>query len=152
MSDTRMDDPVDVIPNRVRGYRLANGQVKNSEFIDISSRFGGGGTRSTVPDLLKYATGIMDGKLLNNESTIAATTSMSTMVDEAMALLSTAIELYPKEANLYDSLGEFQLRKGDKVKALASYQKALEVDPNFSNAAAAREVVKKLSEETAQKN
>lgn len=48
--------------------------------------------------------------------------------------------------------GESQLRKGDKVKALESYQRALEINPNFANAAAAREAVKKLSEETAQKN
>ena len=48
------------------------------------------------------------------------------MVDEAMAILQTAIEIYPKEANLYDSLGEFQLKKGEKAKALASYQKALD--------------------------
>jgi tetratricopeptide (TPR) repeat protein len=68
-----------------------------------------------------------------------------------MTLIRTAIELYPKEANLYDTLGEFQLRKGDKVKALESYQKALELNPNFPNAAAARDVVKKLSEELAQK-
>ena len=34
-----MDDPLEVIPNRVRGYQLVNGQIKNSEFIDISSRF-----------------------------------------------------------------------------------------------------------------
>jgi hypothetical protein len=31
------------------------------------------------------------------------------MVDEAMTILKTAIELYPQEANLYDSLGEFSL-------------------------------------------
>lgn len=62
-----------------------------------------------------------------------------------------AIALYPKEANLYDSTGEFHLRKGDKLKALQFYQKALEVDPNFPNAAAAREVVKKLNEEVTQK-
>jgi hypothetical protein len=37
------------------------------------------------------------------------------------------------------------------VKALASYQKALEIDPNIPNAAAARDVVKKLGEELAQK-
>jgi predicted negative regulator of RcsB-dependent stress response len=48
-------------------------------------------------------------------------------------------------------LGEFQLRKGDKVSALASYQKALELNPNFPNAATARDVVKKLSDELAQK-
>ena len=78
MADTRLDDPEDVIPNRVRGYRLLNGEVKNSEFVDISSRFGGGGLRSTVPDLLKYATNFMEGKLLSSEGMITSTTSMST--------------------------------------------------------------------------
>lgn len=78
MSSTRMDDPEDVIPNRVRGYRLLKGEVKNSEFIDISSRFAAGGTRSTIPDLLKYARGIIDGRFLSSQGMIAATTSMST--------------------------------------------------------------------------
>lgn len=105
----------------------------------------------TVRQVLGHIGGISHYKndSLNN---IAYQVGNAGMFDEAMALLSTAIEMYPKEANLYDSLGEFQLRKGDKVRALAWYQKALEVDPNFSNAAAAREVVKKLTEETAQKN
>jgi tetratricopeptide (TPR) repeat protein len=71
------------------------------------------------------------------------------MVDEGMAILQTAIELYPQEANLYDSLGEFQLKKGEKAKALASYRKALETNPNFGNAAAAKDIVQKLSEELA---
>ncbi|HKO59538.1 MAG TPA: serine hydrolase [Pyrinomonadaceae bacterium] len=78
MNDTRMDDPLDVIPNRVRGYQLVNGQVKNSEFIDISSRFAGGGTRSTVPDMLKFAKGVMEQKLLKPETWDAMSTSMST--------------------------------------------------------------------------
>jgi CubicO group peptidase (beta-lactamase class C family)/tetratricopeptide (TPR) repeat protein len=78
MTDTRMDDPQEVIPNRVRGYRLVNGAVRNSEFVDISSRFAAGGTRSTVPDLLKYARSIIEGRLLSPQSMIAATTSMST--------------------------------------------------------------------------
>ena len=78
MSDTRLDDPEDVIPNRVRGYRLVDGQIKNSEFVDISSRFGGGGTRSTVPDLLKYSRSIIDGRLLSNEGILTMGTSMAT--------------------------------------------------------------------------
>jgi tetratricopeptide (TPR) repeat protein len=78
MTDTRLDDPLEVIPNRVRGYQLVNGKVKNSEFIDISSRFGGGGTRSTVPDMLKFAKGVMDQKLLKPETWDAMATSMST--------------------------------------------------------------------------
>ena len=78
MLDTRMDDPLDVIPNRVRGYQLVNGQVKNSEFIDISSRFAAGGTRSTVPDLLKFAKGVMEGKLLKSDTMNLMATSLST--------------------------------------------------------------------------
>lgn len=68
MTNSRLDDPVDIIPNRVRGYRLLQGQLKNSEYVDISSRFAGGGTRSTVVDLLKYAIGILDGKILQAET------------------------------------------------------------------------------------
>ena len=78
MNDTRMDDPLEVIPNRVRGYQLVNGKIRNSEFIDISSRFGGGGARSTVPDMLKFAKGMMDRKLLKAETLDAMTTSMTT--------------------------------------------------------------------------
>jgi CubicO group peptidase (beta-lactamase class C family)/tetratricopeptide (TPR) repeat protein len=78
MNNTRMDDPLEVIPNRVRGYQLVNGKIKNSEFIDISSRFAGGGTRSTVPDMLKFAKGVMDQKLLKPETWNAMSTSMST--------------------------------------------------------------------------
>jgi tetratricopeptide (TPR) repeat protein len=69
------------------------------------------------------------------------------MVDDAIAILKVAIQLYPKEANLYDSVGEFHLKKGEKALALQSYSKALEINPDFGNAATAKEVVKKLSAE-----
>lgn len=65
MKDTRMDDPADIIPNRVRGYDWEDGKLRNSEFVDVSSRFAGGGTRSTVLDLLKFARGFTDGKLVS---------------------------------------------------------------------------------------
>src|SRR5215207_1069281 len=78
MTDTRMDDPLEIIPNRVRGYQLADGKVANSEFIDISSRFAAGGTRSTVPDLLKFAEGVMRGKLLSKSSSDLMFDSMQT--------------------------------------------------------------------------
>jgi CubicO group peptidase (beta-lactamase class C family)/Flp pilus assembly protein TadD len=65
MNDTRMDSPLEIIPNRVRGYQIVKGQMMNSEFVNISSRFAAGGTRSTVPDLLKFARGMIDGMLLS---------------------------------------------------------------------------------------
>jgi CubicO group peptidase (beta-lactamase class C family) len=56
MTATRMDDPRAVIPHRVRGYVLEEGKLRNSEYVNISSRFGGGGTRSTVGDMLTFIT------------------------------------------------------------------------------------------------
>ena len=78
MSDSIMDSPEDIIPHRVRGYRLINGEIKNSEFVDISSRFAAGGTRSTVIDLLKYGKGICERKVLKPETWEAVFTSMAT--------------------------------------------------------------------------
>lgn len=78
MKNSRMDNPVDLIPNRVRGYHLINSEIKNSEYVDVSSRFAGGGTRSTVVDLLKYAKGIIEGKLLKKETWRQMFTSMAT--------------------------------------------------------------------------
>lgn len=77
MNDTRMDDPLDLIPHRVRGYQIINGQIKNSEFVDISSRFAAGGTRSTVIDLLKFAKGMNEEKFLSRQSLDIMFTSMS---------------------------------------------------------------------------
>lgn len=64
MANSRLDNPLDLIPNRVRGYQLVKGDLKNSEFVDISSRFAAGGVRSTVVDLLRYAQAILKGQLL----------------------------------------------------------------------------------------
>ncbi len=68
MNDIRLDNPREIIPNRVRGYENDAGQIKNSEFVDISSRFAAGGTRATVVDLLKFGKGINDGKILSKTS------------------------------------------------------------------------------------
>src|SRR2546430_6623465 len=67
MKDTRMDDPAEIIPDSVRGYRLIEGKVKNSQAVDVSNRFSGGGIRTTLVDLLKFASGLNEGKLLSKE-------------------------------------------------------------------------------------
>lgn len=78
MSATRLDDPIAVIPNRVRGYQLIDGKIANSEFVDISSRFAAGGLRTTVPDLLRFARGLMSGKLVSAANFELLSTSMQT--------------------------------------------------------------------------
>lgn len=58
MTSTRMDDPRALIPHRVTGYVLEDGKLKRSEYVDISSRFAGGGTRSTVDDMIRFIDGV----------------------------------------------------------------------------------------------
>jgi CubicO group peptidase (beta-lactamase class C family) len=78
MNNTRMDDPTDIIPNRVRGYRLVNGEVKNSQSVDVSNRFAAGGIRTTVVDILKFVTGLNSGKILSKQSVDLMSTSSVT--------------------------------------------------------------------------
>lgn len=78
MSATAMDDPLAIVPHRVRGYQEVGGQLRNSEFVDVSSRFAGGGTRGTVRDLLRFMTALNDGRLLGPASFALMTKPMKT--------------------------------------------------------------------------
>lgn len=82
MKNTCMDSQDEIIPNRVKGYRVLEGEIKNSEFVDMSSRFAGGGTRSTVVDLLKFVKGLREGKAISKESLERMFTSMVTKEGE----------------------------------------------------------------------
>lgn len=62
-----MDDPAELIERRVRGYRFVDKQLRNSEFIDVSSRFAAGGTRGTVVDLLRFIRALNAGVLLSSD-------------------------------------------------------------------------------------
>lgn len=65
MKDTGMDDVRRLLPNRVRGYEIDKGETVNAPFLDVSSRFGGGGLTGTVPDLLRWPTAAFAGKILS---------------------------------------------------------------------------------------
>jgi CubicO group peptidase (beta-lactamase class C family) len=78
MAATRLDDPRAIIPGRVRGYALADGRLVNAELVDISSRFAGGGTRSTVLDMVALGGAMLDGGLLATATVEAALTRQVT--------------------------------------------------------------------------
>lgn len=48
-------------------------------------------------------------------------------IDEALKVFDWALELYPEDANLYDSKGEALEKSGDKKQAVNYYKKALDV-------------------------
>ena len=78
MNHTWMDEPDKIIPKRAQGYRLVFGELKNSDFVNISSRFASGGTVSTVVDLLKYGRGLNREQILTSRSTRMMETTMNT--------------------------------------------------------------------------
>lgn len=78
MNSTRMDIADTIIPNRARGYRRIGGDVKNCEFVDISSRFAGGGMLSTAVDLVNLARSLDENKVLSEKTQKMMYTSMVT--------------------------------------------------------------------------
>jgi tetratricopeptide (TPR) repeat protein len=59
----------------------------------------------------------------------------------AIAVFKLNVELYPKSANTYDSLGEAYMLNGDRELAIQNYQRSIEMDPGNKNGA---EMLKKL--------
>lgn len=53
---------------------------------------------------------------------------------EAVAVFTLAVEAFPRSANAYDSLGEGYAAAGDTTRAIASYQRSLELNPQNENA------------------
>jgi len=58
-----------VIKNKAYGYKLNNGKVETSDFIDMRIAGGGGGMYSTLKDLYKWNNSILNFKILSEETT-----------------------------------------------------------------------------------
>ena len=63
---------------------------------------------------------------------------------EAVEVFKLNIKDHPRSGNTYDSLAETYLEMGEKALALEFYKKAIEAEPNYPNAAAARKIVEDL--------
>ncbi len=63
-------------------------------------------------------------------------------VNVAIEVLKLNVEAYPQSANVYDSLGEAYLMRGDKEKAIENYKSALAIDPTMESA---KRALKKLT-------
>lgn len=60
------------------GYRIHKGQLVPSHYLDVSSRFGGGGTRASVEDLLAFGQAMLQHRLVPAETARMMETPMST--------------------------------------------------------------------------
>ncbi len=55
--------------------------------------------------------------------------------DDAVRIFEWNAELYPGSWNVYDSLGEALMTRGDRASAILNYLKSLELNPDNSGAA-----------------
>jgi len=68
---------------------------------------------------------------------------METDIDKAIKFFQLNIDTYPKSYNVYDSMGEAWMHKGDLKKAIDYYEKSLALNPNNQGA---KNNIKKMKE------
>ncbi|MDT4895527.1 MAG: hypothetical protein QOH25_604 [Acidobacteriota bacterium] len=133
-------------PARVQSYLAENDpfdNLLNEVVTDITIEQGLGGFKKIFNK----------AKLTTQESTLIKESFINALgyrllgrnkSKEAIEVFQFNVEAYPKSANTYDSLAEAYLGSGEKELAIKYYQRALEVDPDYPNAPAARDLLKKL--------
>ncbi|MEO8447804.1 MAG: serine hydrolase, partial [bacterium] len=65
-------------------------------------------------------------------------------IDKAIKVFKLNIEIFPENADGYDSLGEAYLKKGDRKNALENYEKSFQLDPKNVNA---KNIIEKMKSE-----
>jgi len=69
--DTRYDDVWSVVPRRVHGYEIKEGQLRVTRYTDHAA-FAAGGLRSAVDDLRRWHDAYWRGRIISNESVAEA--------------------------------------------------------------------------------
>jgi tetratricopeptide (TPR) repeat protein len=62
-------------------------------------------------------------------------------LDHAIEIFKLNTEAYPQSSNVWDSLGEAYMNKGNKELAIKNYEKSVELDPSNTNAV---QIIKRL--------
>lgn len=69
MNQTRVISHTEIIPHRAAGYLWENNALRNGEYVAESILgYGGGGLRSTVPDMLRWDAALYSERLLKKAS------------------------------------------------------------------------------------
>jgi CubicO group peptidase (beta-lactamase class C family) len=98
MSHAAMDDHRTRDEHHAAGYRLENGRPVPSTFLDVSSRFAGGGTRASVEDMLAFARAVMDHRLVWPDTTRQMHTPMR-LRDGRLADYGMGFGTYPQRGH-----------------------------------------------------
>jgi CubicO group peptidase (beta-lactamase class C family) len=134
MTSTLMDDPRAIIPHRVDGYTLGDdGKLRRSEYVDISSRLGGGGTRSTVGDMIRLVEGLAEGKVLKPETRELAW-SMQPTRDQHYTRYGLGFGLYSRNGRAVVAHSGSQQETRTELMIIPSAHFAVALAANFEDA------------------
>jgi Tetratricopeptide repeat len=84
-----------------------------------------------------------EASLEGDFNTLGYTVLGAKRFDDAVRIFERVVHDYPKSANAWDSLGEAQAEAGRAREAIASYRRALKLDPNNEHA---REAINNLAQ------
>lgn len=97
MLRTREDDPSALIPHRAAGYtRGADGELRNSRWVDMSSKLPAGGFITTAGDLARFAAAFMSDRLVSRE-TVEAMLKPTRLADGEVVGYGLGWGLFPEE-------------------------------------------------------
>jgi uncharacterized Ntn-hydrolase superfamily protein len=137
--DLRVEDHTDPINELIRVYRIHEGSdllrahIRYAEHYDelgeeeMAARERGlvGGTLKRV-----LSEDAADADLLNNLAWFCATADI--FVKQAVEAAERAVALRPEDANILDTLAEAYFRDGRAAEAVATIERAIEIDPESS--------------------
>jgi tetratricopeptide (TPR) repeat protein len=144
-SENGLSIHTEIVEEALGGKHPAFAWVKYDDYNSPSARF-----YATVKEKGADA-GIAEFRELLKSDTISEQ-SMNSLgyrllgqekMDDAIKIFTLNVERFPKSGNVYDSLAEAYMNKGDKAAAIKNYEKSLELDPKNSGAV---EMLKKLRE------
>jgi CubicO group peptidase (beta-lactamase class C family) len=140
-------DPVPTLVQVLDGVKPANTAPVRVDVVPGSTfRYSGGGTTvvqlALVDQLGKPFPQIMSETVFTKLG--LANSTYEQPLPPGRAAFELNVELYPEDANAYDSLGEGYMAAGRNELAIANYRKSLSLDPKNENAVA---MLKKLGVE-----
>ena len=117
-------------------YEQARPQLFNVLWT-IVQRDGGAAAAQHVRALRAAGDPAVKGNLERLLNVLGYDLKANERLPDALHIFRLNVELFPKSANVHDSLGEALLQAGDRAAARSSYERALQLDPASTTAAKA---------------
>jgi tetratricopeptide (TPR) repeat protein len=114
------------------GYEYTPNYKAVSFLIDVFKQKNVSDIENNYPDLLSKVKSLTSGA--SELNTYGYVLMSAGEMQKAGIIFKLNVQIYPDNANVFDSFGEYYLRTGNKLFAKENYQKVLQLDPGNKNA------------------